>query len=176
MLSRLFLLFIVVPTIELILLIQVGQLIGTIPTIGLIIFTGVLGAFLAKRQGLQVLNRIRTESQSGKLPADSLSDGVFILIAAAVLMTPGVLTDIFGFLCLIPTTRRLMKQLVWSQAKRLIQGGQVFTVSYGFGGNRPQKREEPDNVIILDPDNYSAEDPKTQQLKNKNGKDMNGTF
>ena len=72
LLTRLLLLFILVPIVELILLVEIGQLIGTLPTIALIILTGVLGAFLVRRQGIQVLARIRTELQGGRLPAMSL--------------------------------------------------------------------------------------------------------
>ena len=91
--GRLLLLFIVVPAVELALLIEIGQRVGTLATLALIVASGVLGAALARTQGLQVLANVRTRINAGELPADSLLDGLLILIASALLVTPGVLTD-----------------------------------------------------------------------------------
>ena len=113
MISKLLLLFILVPLVELYLLIEIGRLIGTLSTIAIIVFTGILGAFLARRQGIGVLHRIRNEIANGRLPATQLADGVLILLAGAVLITPGVLTDALGFLCLIPTSRKIIKKMLW---------------------------------------------------------------
>jgi UPF0716 protein FxsA len=151
LLTKLLLLFILVPAIELILLIEIGQLIGTLPTIGLIVFTGVLGAFLARRQGAQVLSGLRTELRANQLPADSIFDGAIILVAGAFLMTPGILTDTLGFLCLIPATRRTIKRVIWSRMERAIRNGQIFTATYrgtDFQAN------EPEEVIIIDHDDH----------------------
>ena len=150
MLGRLLLLFIIVPTLELILLIEIGQLVGTLPTIGLIIFTGVLGAFLARRQGVKVLTRMRSEMQAGQLPTDPIFDGAIILIAGALLMTPGILTDALGFLCLIPATRRVMKRVIWSRIERAVRSGQITAT---FNGMPFQTR--PDDVTIIDHDDYA---------------------
>lgn len=150
MLGRLLLLFILVPTLELILLIEIGQLVGTLPTIGLIIFTGILGAFLARRQGLKVLTRMTSEFQAGQLPTDAIFDGAIILIAGALLMTPGILTDALGFLCLIPATRRVIKRIIWSRIERAIRSGQITAT---FNGVPFQSR--PDDVTIIDHDDYA---------------------
>lgn len=150
MLTKLLLLFILLPAIELVLLIEIGQFIGTLPTLALIIFTGVLGAFLAKRQGIQVLTRMRTELQAGQLPADSIFDGVIVLVAGALLMTPGILTDTLGFLCLIPATRRMIKRVIWSLIERSIRSGQIFRATNG----KPPYQAEPEDVIIIDSDEY----------------------
>lgn len=153
MLTKLLLLFILIPTIELILLIQIGRWIGTLPTIGLIIFTGVLGAYLARRQGVQVLARLRAELQAGRLPAEPIFDGVIVLVAGAFLITPGILTDTAGFLCLIPATRRLIKRVIWSRLERAIQQGQIFTATY----RDLRRRAEPEDVIIIDSDDYKSD-------------------
>lgn len=150
MITKLLLLFILVPAIELVLLIEIGQFIGTLPTIGLIVFTGILGAFLTRRQGLQVLSRMRSELQTGQVPADSIFDGVIILIAGAFLMTPGVLTDLVGFLCLIPATRRVIKRVIWSRVERAIRNGRLFTAAYP---GRPYQ-DKPEDVFIIDHDDY----------------------
>ncbi len=119
--GRLLLLFIAVPAVELALLIEVGSRIGTLATLGLIVATGIAGAALARRQGLGVLRKMQAEVAEGRLPADSLVDGVFILVAAALLVTPGILTDAFGLLCLVPTFRDVAKGLFWRRLERAVR-------------------------------------------------------
>jgi len=104
-LFRLLLLFIMVPLAELALLIEVGKRIDVGPTLGLIVVTGLVGAWLARREGLRTLTRIRTDLAAGRLPADQLIDALLILIAGALLVTPGIMTDVVGFLLLIPPVR-----------------------------------------------------------------------
>jgi UPF0716 protein FxsA len=122
---KLTLLFIVVPLIELFLLIELGQRIGVAATLALIVCTGVLGAWLARRQGLGVIARVREELAAGKLPTAAALDGVLILVAGAVLMTPGVLTDVFGFFCLTPPGRRVIKRLLKRWLDRATGSGHV---------------------------------------------------
>lgn len=117
---RLILLFVVVPAAELALLIEIGSRIGTPATLGLIVATGLLGATLARRQGLQVLGQVQSEVAEGRIPAGSLVDGLLILIAGALLVTPGVLTDAFGFLCLTPVFRSMITREVLRRLERAI--------------------------------------------------------
>ena len=124
----LLLLFVVLPAVELALLIEIGSRIGTLETIGLIVITGVVGASLARSQGLRVLRRVQGEIAAGEMPADSLIDGVMILIAAALLVTPGVLTDAFGFLCLAPGFRALVKRELVQRIERAVEEGRVHMV------------------------------------------------
>lgn len=152
MLTRLLLLFIIVPAVELLLLIQMGRWIGTLPTVGLIVVTGIVGAYLARQQGLMVLRRIQREMQNGQMPGEALLDGAMVLVAGAVLMTPGILTDALGFLLLIPQSRKLLRQLTWRQIQRMIERGQI-RVGFGPLGTR-QKRP---NTIIIDPDSPEKE-------------------
>jgi UPF0716 protein FxsA len=109
MFVRLLLLFTVVPLVELVLLVEIGRLIGTIPTIGIVIGTGILGAWLTKLEGLRTLHGIREDLQQGRMPADRLIDGLLILVAGAVLLTPGLLTDALGFFLLVPPGRKLVR-------------------------------------------------------------------
>jgi UPF0716 protein FxsA len=118
-------LFILVPVAELFLLIELGKRIGILWTLALIAFTGVLGAWLARRQGLSVLQRIREDLAAGKMPTTAAADGILILIAGAVLMTPGVLTDAFGFFCLSPGGRSLVKKLVTRWFREAVASGSV---------------------------------------------------
>jgi len=113
MLLRLILLLTIVPIIELMVLLQVhhavasqfGTGIGLLVTVGTIAFTGITGAALARHQGLSVLAKFRATAGKGTVPSDSIADGVLVLIGAVLLLTPGFLTDIFGFSLLIPWTR-----------------------------------------------------------------------
>ena len=139
---KLLMLFILVPFVELALLIELGRHIGTLATLALIVITGVVGAFLARRQGLGVLGHMRAEITNGRLPAASIVDGVIILLAGAVLITPGVLTDALGFFCLVPASRRIIKRALWRRLERAIRQGRV-RVSMQFHSNvgpSPAKR------------------------------------
>lgn len=112
MFLRLLLLFTVVPLVELYLLIGIGRQVGPVPTLALVLFTGVLGAWLAKRQGLATLARIQRSMGSGELPTEALLDGLMILLAGAVLLTPGLLTDLAGFVLLTPAGRRPIRAAI----------------------------------------------------------------
>lgn len=125
MIVKLLLLFILIPIVELFLLIEIGKMIGTLATLTVIVCTGILGAFLARRQGISVVNQIRNEIAIGRLPAAQLVDGVIILLAAAVLITPGVLTDIFGFVCLIPASRKIIKNILWRRLERFVHNRRI---------------------------------------------------
>ena len=110
--------FIIIPLIELAILIKVGSYIGLWPTIATVTLTGILGAALARRQGLIIVNEIKSDLNSGRVPAQQLIDGFLVLVGGIVLLTPGILTDICGFLLLIPQTRSLFKKFVESQFQK----------------------------------------------------------
>ena len=150
MLAKLLLLFILVPVIDLILLISIGQWMGTLPTMALIILTGALGAYLIKRQGVQVLNQMRGQFRAGHLPASSLGDRAMVLAAGILFMAPGILTDALGLLCLIPATRRMIKSYTWARLERVMPNGSLFAAPFQrFTSSRPAE-----DVIIIDSDDY----------------------
>lgn len=120
MFYKLLLLFIIVPFVELIVLIEVSKRIGTMSTLAIIILTGILGATMARRQGFLVFSRIRDDLNMGKLPANALLDGLLILIGAIVLLTPGFITDILGFLLLFPVTRSILRVPIQNYFQRKI--------------------------------------------------------
>lgn len=120
MLARLFLLFVLVPMVELALLLVIAQHTSALFTFGLILVTGVAGAWLARREGTQCLTRIQGELSQGQMPGDSLVDGLMILVAGVMLITPGVLTDLLGFSLLIPPVRAVLKRLVVARFKHRI--------------------------------------------------------
>ncbi len=133
MLLKLFLLFTVVPLLELTVLIKMGTIIGTTNTIALILLTGVGGAALAKSQGLYVISRIQSDLQEGRLPAEELLNGAFVLAGGILLLTPGFITDTMGFILLIPFSRNLCKK--WLRHKleqKIASGGNIYMDWQGF--------------------------------------------
>ena len=129
MLGYLILLFTLVPLIELAILIKIGQHMGVAYTIGIVLLTGVAGAYLAKMQGLITLRRIQEDINHGIMPADKLFDGVLILCSGILLLTPGLLTDIIGFMGLLPLTRNLLKRWIKAKAENIISQGKVITIT-----------------------------------------------
>ncbi|MCD4780998.1 MAG: membrane protein FxsA [Candidatus Omnitrophica bacterium] len=129
MFANLVLLFTVVPAIELVLLIKVGSYIGAINTLLIIVFTGVLGAYLARMQGFIVLQKIQKNINKGVMPSEELMDGVMILIGGIVLLTPGFITDFIGFSLLIPLTRLVIKKYLRVHIENMIRRGQIVQVN-----------------------------------------------
>ncbi|HVM07814.1 MAG TPA: FxsA family protein [Acidimicrobiales bacterium] len=109
MFAALALLFLVVPFVELFVLIQVGQVIGPWWTIGALVAVSVAGSWLVKREGLSTLRRAQTDMRQGSVPGTALVDGVLILFAGALLLTPGFLTDLIGLGLLVPPVRLALR-------------------------------------------------------------------
>ena len=107
-LHLLFLLFIAVPLVEIYLLLHVGGMIGAVPTIGLVVLTAAAGAALVRAQGFSTILLVRRSLEAGEVPAVAIIEGIFLLVAGALLLTPGFLTDAIGFGCLIPPLRRAL--------------------------------------------------------------------
>lgn len=108
----LFIIFIVVPLIELMILFEVGDIIGGLWTFAIIIATAMIGTRLVKQQGLHTWQTIQQKMQQGELPAQSLFDGICILVSGVLLITPGFMTDIFGMLLLTPPFRLAVYQQI----------------------------------------------------------------
>ena len=125
MFTRLLLLFTLIPLAELYILIEIGSRFGALTTIVIIIGTGILGAYLAKQQGFQVWLKIQGEIGQGKFPANELLDGLLLLIAGVVLLTPGLLTDLMGFIIPFPVTRQHIREWVKKKLSDMIQSGKV---------------------------------------------------
>ncbi len=157
----LFLFFVVTPILEIWLLLKVGAVIGTLPTVGLVVFTAVLGAGLLKQQGLSTLLRAQERLNSGQLPATEILEGLFLAVGGALLLTPGFATDALGFACLLPPLRqRLIKAML---ARGLVQAQQRgFEGGFGPGPDyrqepRPEVRRDADGHYTIDGD-YRRED------------------
>lgn len=108
----LLMMFTLFPLVELLVLIELGKHIGSLNTVLVILLTGVVGAALARSQGLTVLGRMHMRLQQGELPGDELIDGGLVLIGAAFLITPGLITDLAGFSLVVPFTRGVFRQLL----------------------------------------------------------------
>ncbi|CAH2714548.1 hypothetical protein BACCIP111895_01720 [Neobacillus rhizosphaerae] len=121
----LIILIIAIPAAEIGLLLFSGKTIGVWPTILLIILTGVIGAYLAKREGLQTIRKAQEQLRNGQIPGEAVLDGICILIGGILLLTPGFITDISGFLMLFPPTRRLFKFLMINSIRKKIQRGNI---------------------------------------------------
>ncbi len=119
MFSQLLLLFIAVPLIEVLILIQLGSLFGFWPTIFVVVGTGIVGAYLAKLYGLTIWYKIQEDLAAGRMPADKLIDGLLVLVGGVVLLTPGLLTDVLGILLLIPITRDYFKKFARSKLRNM---------------------------------------------------------
>lgn len=126
----LFALFILIPIIEIYLLIQVGSVIGAIPTVAMVVFTAVLGGLLMRHQGLITLTRVQTALGRGELPTVAMLEGVVIMISGALLLTPGFFTDTLGFLGLVPPLRQ------WLILK-VLERGVIHTVAPGARPHGP---------------------------------------
>jgi UPF0716 protein FxsA len=145
MLFYLFLLFTVVPFVELALLVWLGgQTVWWVPIL-LVLATGTAGAMLWRWQGLKAIGRIRADMSAGRMPADALVDGLMIFLAGALLITPGVLTDAAGLALLIPPVRSFVKRLA---AAWFVRHVQVRTVSaYGQTGSPATGPATGDKII-----------------------------
>lgn len=131
-LSGLILLFIALPFVELAILLRVDQAIGLFYTLALVVLTGVLGAALARSQGFRVLAEIQREMSLGRLPGPQILDGVMILVAGVLLITPGLITDSIGFLLLVPGVRVVIRAGLRRGLERKLQNGTThFTIWRG---------------------------------------------
>jgi UPF0716 protein FxsA len=131
MMGRLLFLFILVPLLELYILIKIGGTLGAFQTVALVVFTALLGIVLARFEGLRTLQQIRQSLAQGIVPAEEMVDGVLIFIGGVLLITPGVLTDLFAVVLLIPYTRTIFKRWLRRRFDRMVAAGNVRLDYYG---------------------------------------------
>ncbi len=116
-----FLLVLIIPFVEIYLLLKVGGIIGAFPTIFLVVSTAVAGAWLLRQQGFATFQKLQANLRQGVIPAYEMIEGPIILVGGALLLTPGFITDLLGFACLIPQLRRKIAQYVIEN--HFVQGG-----------------------------------------------------
>lgn len=134
MILRLLAAFILVPLVELFLLLQLAQVTSVPATLAIVVITGIIGTFLARREGLMAWFRFQSALSEGRVPSREIQDGLMIVFAAALLLTPGLITDALGFALLIPPSRELIRRFVLS---RLFRGFNVTVVGGPDLGAQP---------------------------------------
>lgn len=121
----LLLLLIVLPAAEIGVLLYSGKLLGILPTIFMIVLTGIVGAYLAKRQGLKAIREFQEQVSYGIMPGEALLDGICILIGGVLLLTPGFISDVMGFILLAPPTRKPVKWLIAKMLQDSFRKGNI---------------------------------------------------
>lgn len=155
MLLKLILLLTVLPLVELYLLVKLTYWTDSFAvTAAVIIGTGVVGAFLARLEGFRVLKKMRQELRRGQLPPGSILDGVMILVAGALLITPGLLTDALGFFLLMPPGRALVRRVLKRWLRKKIREGSIQFRSSGWHRGPPERPHTPQ---------YWSKDEETEQ-------------
>ena len=133
---------VVVPIVEIYVLLQVGQVLGVVPTVVLLVAMSLLGAYLLRREGTRTWRAFTAALSRGRLPAAEVADGGLVIFGGALLLTPGFATDLFGLLCVLPPSRALLRRLLIRQIARRLQVGVLGGVpgSGWPGGGRPGGR------------------------------------
>jgi UPF0716 protein FxsA len=129
----LFLAFTVIPLVELYLLLLIGRHVGALPTVMLVLVTGLIGALLARKEGLRVVRRWQQSLARGRMPEEGILGGLLVLVGGVLLVTPGVLTDVVGFLLLLPPSRRWIARRVRRVLERRIADGTVRVTTFQSG-------------------------------------------
>jgi UPF0716 protein FxsA len=127
-LAKLFILFTVVPAIDLYLLIKIGGIIGAGPALAIAIGVGLLGAWVARREGVRVLREWQAAVVRGEMPREGVTSSLLVLVGGVLLIAPGFLTDILGLLLLIPPTRRLVASWLAAWAQKRLEAHTVEMV------------------------------------------------
>jgi UPF0716 protein FxsA len=126
--------FTVVPFIELYLLLAIGREVGFLPTLAMVLVTGLVGAWLARREGGRVLRSWRESMARGQVPEEGIVSGALVLVGGALLVAPGVFTDVVGLLLLVPPTRRFVAARLRKSLERKVRDGSVRVTTVGMGG------------------------------------------
>lgn len=159
MLALLALLFIGLPIAELAVLFRLGQSFGVLPTVALVLGTGLAGAALAKAEGLRTFRAMQRETAAGRVPGREIMDGIAVLVGGALLLTPGLITDVIGLALLFPPTRAALQRLARRWLERKVRSGAVRVSVMGWGpagpsgppGSGPDPRTDPRTDPRLDP-------------------------
>lgn len=147
MLGWLFVLFTVLPVIELWLLITIGRNVGALPTVLMVVAMGALGAALARHEGTRVFRGWRAAIKEGRVPEEGILEGALVLVGGVLLLTPGVVTDIMGLLLFIRPTRRFIAGIVRRKLESSIADGSIRVQSFGFGGPRAPRGDATGRVV-----------------------------
>lgn len=155
-----FVLFLVIPIVEIFFLIKVGELMGAWPTIFLVVLTAVIGAGLLRQQGLSILTRFQNNMGQGKLPAQEMVEGIILAVGGALLMTPGFVTDTIGFLCLLPLSRGFI-------AKNIIKRSSIQMKAQMDGVSQGRYKQQGDDIIDAEYTEVAENAPELSNKKNR---------
>jgi len=164
MFQLLFVLFIIIPIIEITVIMQVGALLGVWPTIAIVILSAWLGAKYVRQQGLATLQSVQTRMAQGEMPSDEIVTGLMLLVAGVLLVTPGFVTDIFGLSLLIPSVRAAIASHVQKHIK-VNQFGAGATFTQGGSGNVYQHEAQEHSFT-----------QESKPLSHHNGETLEGEF
>ncbi len=145
----LFFIFIFVPIVEIILFIIVGDRIGLLATIGVVVLTAIIGTFLIRHQGIATIKKAQESLKENILPVNEAFDGLCILIAGALLLTPGFFTDAIGFSLFIPSLRIFFKQMLSQVIKNFRQSGKIYD------RNEDKFKKANENIIDVEFENIT---------------------
>jgi len=169
--------FVIVPIAEIATFIQVGDVIGLWPTLGIILLTAFLGTGLLRFQGLATLNRAQTALNEGELPLTSVIHGVFLLVAGLLLLTPGFITDGVGFLLFIPPLRLLIAKWMIEKFKN---SENIRVQTTGPGSGNPASRSSPPVIegefTVADEDGETENDASDRQKSPENNSDTDSPW
>ncbi|MEI6894854.1 MAG: FxsA family protein [Colwellia sp.] len=164
MFQLLFILFIIIPVIEITVIMQVGALIGVWPTVAIVILSAWLGAKYVRQQGLATLQSVQTKMAQGEMPSGEIVTGLMLLVAGVLLVTPGFVTDIFGLFLLIPKVRLAIAKYVQKHIK-VNQVGAVGSFNHGASGN-----------VYQHDDSTQPFTPPKEPLSHHQGETIEGEF
>ncbi|MFW6052017.1 MAG: FxsA family protein [Myxococcota bacterium] len=164
--GKLFLLFTVVPFVELYLLLLIGRVLGALPTLLLVIGTGFVGAWLARSEGLRVVRQWQKALAEGRVPEEGVLGGLLVLVGGVLLITPGVLTDAVGLLLLFPSTRTVLVDVLRRHLERKIREGDIHVVTY-----TRDVRSRSEQVIDVEGEDVTGDpDRPPRPLADENGR------
>jgi len=154
------LLVLLLPLLDLYGLIKLGQVIGSLPVLALVIVAAVVGMALAKAQGLRVIDQWRASVSVGAIPEEGLLSGVLILAGGVLLVLPGLLSDVLGLLCLVPPTRRWMARRIQARFQRAVRSGRVRVITTTSSAPAWPRAEGRQDVIEGEFERQPPEQPK----------------
>jgi UPF0716 family protein affecting phage T7 exclusion len=165
---RWILLLLLLPVLELYVLLRLGEAIGALYTMGILLVGAFAGVWLAKSEGLRVLRRWREAMEDGRVPEEGLTDGFLVLLGGGLLLLPGVVSDGLGVILLLPPMRRWIARRIRRGVEAKMKEGSIHVVSLDLGGaTRPREHEEALDLLhdgreVIDVEGVAVEEPITR--------------
>jgi UPF0716 protein FxsA len=149
-------LFIGLPIAEIYVIVQVGQAIGVLPTIALLLVDGILGTWIFRREGRRAWQALQEAIAAHRIPTREVTDGALVVVGGAFLLAPGFITDVVGLLCVLPPSRAVLRRLLGGVVGRRLLGGSLSPLAGGFPGRRsgsdrdPRRPQSPADPGVID--------------------------